>query len=97
VKKRCTRKQLGTKLRERGYPISDSKLNKLCAPSVGKGPPVDGWFGPRPLYDEDQGIAWAEALLRSERSALQTQPDHAGPANGGNELAARTSHQEITA
>jgi hypothetical protein len=72
VKRRYTRRELGAKLRELGYPISNSKLDKLCAPSVDQGPPVDAWFGPRCLYDLEVGVAWAEALLRSERSALQT-------------------------
>ena len=71
MKQRYTRKELGAALRKLGLPISDSKLNKVCAPSVNLGPPVDVWFGRRPLYDIYQGIAWAESLLRSERSSLQ--------------------------
>jgi hypothetical protein len=72
MKPRLTRKQLGAKLRELGFPISDSKLDKMCAPSVDQGPPVDCWWGPRALYDLEASIAWAESLLRSERSSLQT-------------------------
>jgi hypothetical protein len=60
---RHSRDQLGRKLRELGYPISDSLLDKLCAPSVGQGPPVAGWWGRRPLYDLDDAIAWAESRL----------------------------------
>jgi hypothetical protein len=71
MKKRYARAELGAELRARGFPISISKLNKLCAPSVNQGPPTSGWWGPRPLYDLDAGIAWAEALLRPKRSALQ--------------------------
>jgi hypothetical protein len=71
MKRRYTRAELCAKLREAGYPISMAKLNKLCAPSINQGPPVDAWWGPRPLYDLDQGIAWAEACLRSHRSSLQ--------------------------
>ena len=71
MKRRYTRAELCAKLREAGYPISMAKLNKLCAPLVNQGPPVDAWWGPRPLYDLDQGIEWAEGLLRSQRSALQ--------------------------
>jgi hypothetical protein len=71
VKKRYTRAELGAELRARGFPISISKLNKLCAPSVNQGPPVAGWWGPRPLYELDGAVAWAESLLRSERSSLQ--------------------------
>jgi hypothetical protein len=63
-KPRLTRKKLGAFLREHGYPISDSVLNKLSAPSVGEGPPIDSWWGKRPLYDPDRGLAWAESRLR---------------------------------
>jgi hypothetical protein len=68
-KPRLTRKQLGNRLRERGYPISDSTLNKLCAPAIGEGPPVTAWWGNRPLYDEDEGVAWAEARVREANTA----------------------------
>jgi hypothetical protein len=81
MKRRYTRAELVDKLRERGFPVSMAKMNKLCSPSVGQGPPVDSWWGPRPLYDIDQGIAWAEALLRSYPSALQTKAS-ASPMEG---------------
>jgi hypothetical protein len=71
VKKRYLRNQLGAKLRELGYPISDNKLIKMCAPSVNQGPPIDGYWGRRPLYTLEAGIDWAESLVRSERRALQ--------------------------
>jgi hypothetical protein len=74
MKQRYTRTELVAQLRERGYPITKSKMDKMCAPSAKQGPPVDSWWGPRPLYDLDQGIAWAEALLRPEPSALQPTP-----------------------
>jgi hypothetical protein len=70
-KPRMTRKQLGEFLRASGYPISDSILNKLCAPSVGAGPPVDAWWGARPLYTPDAGITWAERRLRPARASDQ--------------------------
>jgi hypothetical protein len=73
MKRRFTRKELGAELRARGFPISDSKLNKMAAPSVNQGPPVDAWLGRRPLYELAPCIAWAESLLRSERSSLQPQ------------------------
>jgi hypothetical protein len=85
VKRRYTRKELGAKLRELGLPISDSKLNKMCAPAQNLGPPVDVWFGRRPLYDIDAGILWAESLLRSGRSSLENLPSsqNAQAATGG--------------
>ena len=64
---RLTRKQLAKRLRERGYPIGDATLDKICAPAVGQGPPVAGCWGRRPLYTEDEGVAWAEARLRPTR------------------------------
>lgn len=78
MKTRVRRKALGEALRQRGIPISDSTLNKMCAPSRGDGPPVDGWWGPYPLYDLDAGIAWAEGRLRPERETVAT-PDCAIP------------------
>lgn len=71
-----TREQLRLKLNELGYPLTQSYFNKLCLPSVNAGPPVASWFGKRPLYTLDGGIAWAEArcgtapggLVRSEHS-----------------------------
>ena len=63
-KPRRTRKQLGEFLRRLGYPISDSTLNKKCAPSVGQGPPIAGWWGKHALYDEDPCVDWAESIFR---------------------------------
>jgi hypothetical protein len=40
-KRRYTRAELVEKLRERGFPISMAKMNKLCSPSENQGPPVD--------------------------------------------------------
>ncbi len=74
--KRYTRAELGAELRARGFPISNSKLNKMAAPAVNQGPPVDSWWGRRPLYDIGAGVAWAESLLRSERSSLQNLPSN---------------------
>jgi hypothetical protein len=65
--RRLTRAQLLVLLNESGYPIGESTLDKMCAPSVATGPPVAAWWGNRPLYDPDQGLAWAEARVRSSR------------------------------
>jgi hypothetical protein len=66
-KPRLTRSQLGEHLRLMGYPIGASTLVKICAPAIGQGPPVAAWWGRRPLYDADDGVAWAEGRLRAER------------------------------
>jgi hypothetical protein len=55
-----TREQLRCRLNERGYVISASYFNKICLPSVNKGPPPVKQWGKRPLYDLEIGLAWAE-------------------------------------
>jgi hypothetical protein len=69
TKPRHTRRRLAERLRELGYPIGNSTLAKICAPAIGQGPPVAAWWGNRPLYDEDEAIAWAEARLRPAHRA----------------------------
>jgi hypothetical protein len=59
-----TRSQLCSFLNERGYPIGESTLNKLCAPSRGEGPPIAKWWGKRPLYTPGSGLAWAQNRAR---------------------------------
>jgi hypothetical protein len=61
---RMTRKQMTDHLRLHGYPIGDSTIDKLCAPTVNEGPPVAAWWGRRPLYDPDEALAWAEKRTR---------------------------------
>jgi hypothetical protein len=61
---RMTRKQMTGHLRHHGYPIGDSTMDKLCAPTVNEGPPVAAWWGRRPLYDPDEALAWAEKRTR---------------------------------
>jgi hypothetical protein len=61
---RMTRKQTAAYLRERGIPIGDSTLDKLCMPSADEGPPVAAWWGRRPLYNPKKALAWAEARMR---------------------------------
>ena len=67
AKIRKTRPQLPNFLREHGHPYSKSTLDKLCAPSIDQGPPVDAWIGNRPLYDPEAVLAWAEARLSPAR------------------------------
>jgi hypothetical protein len=56
-----TREKLCRELNKRGYPISLGYFNLLCLPSRGEGPPIARWFGPRPLYDLEAGVSWAES------------------------------------
>jgi hypothetical protein len=57
--RRGTRKQLAEYLREQGIPISFQTLTMLCMPSNFQGPTPVFWFGRRPIYDFDDGLAWA--------------------------------------
>jgi hypothetical protein len=68
--KYLTRADLHKLLRERGYPISFSTLNQICAPARGEGPPAAAvWPGDagggagRPLYDAETALQWAENRL----------------------------------
>jgi hypothetical protein len=53
-----------------GRYISPGTMNKLCAPAIGLGPPVAGYFGARPLYTLDEGIAWYDKRVRQEPTRL---------------------------
>src|SRR5215471_3525874 len=60
---RLTREQVAVYLSMSGFPITLSTLEKLCAPAIGDGPPVEMWWGRRPLYSPEQCLAWARARL----------------------------------
>jgi hypothetical protein len=64
------REQLRIKLHERGYPLSKSYFNKLCLPSVSAGPPVETWWGKRPLYRLDKALVWAKSRCGSSPGKL---------------------------
>lgn len=58
-----TRSSLARELRSLGVPISDSTLEKLCM--LGEGPPVDWYWGKRPLTRRSNARRWAEQRLAS--------------------------------
>jgi hypothetical protein len=60
-----TRKLLVEFLRERGFPISVSTMAKLAMPSRGEGPPCEGVWGNRALYDPNKALRWARARFRA--------------------------------
>jgi hypothetical protein len=70
-----TRAQLLALINEDGIPMSKSTLDRHCMPSNKGGPPVAGWWGRRPLYDLDEGRAWARSLL----TGRPVYPVKAGP------------------
>jgi hypothetical protein len=59
-----TRQEAVQFLRELGYPVSLVTINKKAAPSVGRGPKVDRWFGRRPLSTGRTWLGWIESLCR---------------------------------
>lgn len=78
TKRRGTLKQLGEYLRSRGFPISDSTLQKRTMPSRADGPPVDSWFGGIRMFDFDTGEAWAQGQLRAtKRPSIIAKSAHA--------------------
>jgi len=69
---RMTRKETAAFLRDRGFPVGDGTLDKLCMPSAGEGPPVAAWWGRRPLYDPVAVLAWAESRIRPAQQRRST-------------------------
>jgi len=63
-----TRRQLVQFLNENGYPTSLSTLAKLAMPSRGEGPPCEGVWGNRALYDPNKALCWAKSRFRSASS-----------------------------
>src|SRR6516165_287637 len=63
-----TRKELaGYISNELGRPMSFSTLTKLCA--LGEGPPVHEWWSRFPLYQREDGKAWADARARKPEAS----------------------------
>jgi hypothetical protein len=68
AKKLGPRSKLLEYINENGIPLGRSTLDKLCMPSRYEGPPVEAWFGSRPLYDLDRGLEWALGRLTKSRT-----------------------------
>jgi hypothetical protein len=62
-----TREKAAALLTEHGLPISESQLAKKHTEK--KGPPVESYWGRRPLFTAEAVLAWAKAQLRSELPA----------------------------
>jgi hypothetical protein len=67
-----TRDQLHQLLVQHGFPLGRSTLDKLCAPAVNQGPPVEAMWPAgrgrnqyRPLYDAQIALDWAKSLLKA--------------------------------
>jgi hypothetical protein len=69
--RRGGRRALCEFLTSEGYEISKSTLDKLSMPSAGgKGPPAEGVWGNRHIYDFDKALRWARKRFRSITSAV---------------------------
>jgi hypothetical protein len=56
-----TRRQLVGLLTEHGYPVTLGRLLRWGP----KGPPPEGWWSGRLLYDPDRTLKWAQERFRS--------------------------------
>jgi hypothetical protein len=55
---------------ERGYRISYGTASKLTSPSVGKGPPIEGYFGNLPVFTPNKAMAWYRSRITPQRALL---------------------------
>jgi len=58
-----TLRQLAEYLTQQGYKTAHSTLKKATMPSRDVGPPCEGFWGTRKLYDPDKALAWARERL----------------------------------
>lgn len=65
------RKELSGALHAAGFPIGAGTLDKLCAPSVNEGPPVEYWWGKQAIHDFDKAKNWARSRMSPTRRKLQ--------------------------
>jgi hypothetical protein len=67
-----TREQLAEHLTANGFPTKLSYLHFICAPSSGTtGPPVEHYWGHRPIYNLEKGLAWARNRATAKRKRTQ--------------------------
>ena len=66
-----TRAAIVEDLRNLGIPISESKFEKLCM--AGLGPPVDRYWGKRPLTHRSKGRTWAVARMSAGKETLPSE------------------------
>ncbi len=61
-----TRRGITEFLNVRGFPVAEASLATWAC--RGGGPPFQK-FGVKPLYDEDEALAWAEARMSKRENA----------------------------
>lgn len=57
-------------LNQRGYRITYATASKLTSPKIGKGPPIDGFFGNLPVFNPEQVLSWYRSRITPQRSTL---------------------------
>jgi hypothetical protein len=78
-----TREQLRQFLVSEGYPLTRGTFDQLCAPARGEGPPIEGYWGQRAIYDFTKGLAWARGRLRHKPYVLHPVVREGAAAHGG--------------
>ena len=58
-----TRSELREFLNSEGFPLGESTFEKICMPSRGEGPPIEFFWGNRPLSKPERGLEWARSRL----------------------------------
>ena len=51
-------------------PISAAYWNKICLPSRGDGPPVEIYWGGRPMYRQSKLCTWSISRFSNKRGTL---------------------------
>jgi hypothetical protein len=59
-------------LTERGYRITYATASKMTSPKIGKGPPIEGYFGNLPAFTPDKVLSWYRSRITPQRSLLVT-------------------------
>ena len=67
-----TRRELADFLTSQGFKISKSTLDKMAMPSAASGPPSEGRWGNRDLYQADRALAWARKRFKENRRAANS-------------------------
>jgi hypothetical protein len=65
-----TRAQLAERLTDAGFPTTKGSLNTWASLKVG--PPVDAWWGKRPMYRWGPSLAWAKGRLKNKPPSKQS-------------------------
>src|SRR5262249_28725302 len=75
---RLTREQVAVYLSMSGFPITLSTLEKLCAPAIGDGPPVEMWWGRR-RSTAPSSVSHGRALVCRQRQRRRRTTGRARP------------------